>query len=51
MLQDVEERNVDEDVTEGHHVRQFAMRDSQGLTYSQRGAVDKVYAGIKALQV
>lgn len=50
-LQDADKINAAEDAAEEHDVKQFAPRDSHGLTHSQRNAVDRVHAGIKALQV
>ena len=51
LLQDNGEGSVAGDIAKEHGVRQFAVRDLQGLTFSQKTAVDRVYDGIKALQV
>lgn len=50
-LQEAGKGRVPEDIAEGNKARQFAVRDSHGLTDSQRDAVDTVSAAIKALQV
>lgn len=50
-LQDAANTNLAEETAKEHDVRQFAPRDSHGLTNSQRDAVDRVYAGLNALQV